>query len=69
MISQFSDFDKWVLICIFGIRVCSQYSKSSASPILLQFVLVQKKAESGLLYSFQKLNLEKNKCKLFMQEL
>lgn len=69
MIFQFSDFDKYVLICVFAIRVCSQYSKSSGSPILLLFILVQMKAESGLLYSFQKLNLEKNKCKLFMQEL
>lgn len=73
MITQHSDFDKCMLICIFGTRVCSQsqYSKSSGSPILilLQFILVHMKVESGLLYSFQKLNLEEHKCKLFMQEL
>lgn len=55
-----------VLICIFGIRTCaqSQNSKSSGSPILLQFTWVQMEVESYLLYSFQKLNLEEDKSKL-----
>lgn len=55
-----------VFICIFGIRACSQSqnSKSSGSPILLQFTWVQMEVESYLLYSFQKLNLEEDKSKL-----
>lgn len=52
MVYQFFDFVKCMLICIFGIRACSrsQYSKSSGSPVLLQFILVQVKAVSGLFY-------------------
>lgn len=55
-----------VLICIFGIRACAQSrnSKSSGSPILLQFTRVQMEVESYLLRSFPKLNLEENKSKL-----